>query len=69
MQNGSTKSFLLQARKEKKAFFDQKKKKKNGSKNHRNLHFLKGVSPWYLSKNGDFLILRFMQNGSRNGVF
>ena len=25
-----------------------------GSKNHQNLHFFKGVSPWSLSKNGDF---------------
>ena len=25
-----------------------------GSKNHQNLPFFKGVSPWFLSKNGDF---------------
>ena len=30
-----------------------------GSKNNQNLHFFKGVSPWFLSKNGDFLILSF----------
>ena len=30
-----------------------------GLKSHQNLHFFKGVSPWFLSKNGDFLILSF----------
>ena len=30
-----------------------------GSKNHQHLHFFKGVSPWFLSKNGDFLIFSF----------
>ena len=28
-------------------------------KNHQNLHLLKGVSPWFLSKSGDFLIFSF----------
>ena len=26
-----------------------------GSKNHQDLHFFKGVCPWFLSKNGDFV--------------
>ena len=29
------------------------------SKNHQNLHFFEGVSPWFLSKSGDFLIFSF----------
>ena len=37
-------------------FLDQKN---IGSKNHQILHFLKGVSLWFLSKNGDFLIFSF----------
>ena len=28
-------------------------------KNNQNLHFFKGVSPWFLSKIGDFLIFSF----------
>ena len=40
----------------KKAFLDQKN---IGSKNHQNFHFFKGVCPWFLSKNGDFLIFSF----------
>ena len=28
-------------------------------KNNQNLHFFKGVSPWFLSKNGDFLVFSF----------
>ena len=40
----------------KKAFLDHNN---IGSKNHQNLHFFKGVSPWFLSKNGDFLIFSF----------
>ena len=40
----------------KKEFLEQKN---IGSKNHQNLHFFKGVSPWFLSKNGDFLIFSF----------
>ena len=34
----------------KEAFLDHKN---IGSKNYQNLHFFKGVSPWFLSKNGD----------------
>ena len=45
----------------KEAFLDQKN---IGSKNHKNLLVFKGVSPWFLSKNGDFLSLVFMQNKS-----
>ena len=30
-------------------------------KNNQILHFFKGVSSWFLSKNGDFLILCFLQ--------
>ena len=40
----------------KKAFVDQKN---IGSKNHEYFHFFKGVSPWFLSKKGDFLIFSF----------
>ena len=40
----------------KKAFLDQKN---IGSKNHEYFHFFKGVSPWFLSKKGDFLIFSF----------
>ena len=40
----------------KEAFLDHKN---IGSKNHQNLHFFKGVSPWSFSKNGDFLIFSF----------
>ena len=42
---------LIEGCKRKEVFLDQKNM---GSKNHQNLHFLKGVSPWSLSKNGDF---------------
>ena len=28
-------------------------------KNNQNLHFFQGVSPWFLSKNADFLIFCF----------
>ena len=40
----------------KEAFLDQKK---IGPKKHKNLHFFKVVSPWFLSKKGDFLIFSF----------
>ena len=40
-----------------------RRKKKIGSKNNQNLHFFKGVSPWFLSKNGDFLIFSFYAKG------
>ena len=40
----------------KEEFLDQKN---SGSKNHQNLHFLKGVSPRFFSKNGDFLMFSF----------
>ena len=38
----------------KEAFLDQKN---IGSKNHQNFHFFEKVSPWFLSKNGNFSIL------------
>ena len=37
-------------------------------KNNQNLHFFQGVSPWFLSKNADFLIFCFFANGSRKIV-
>ena len=40
-----------------------------GSKNHKNLHFFKGVSPWLLSKNGDFLIFRFYPKRDQQIMF
>ena len=40
----------------KEAFLDHKN---IGLKNHQNLQFFRGVSPWFLSKNGDFLIFSF----------
>ena len=40
----------------KEAFLDQKI---IGSENLQNLHFFKESSPWFLSKNRDFLILSF----------
>ena len=40
----------------KEAFLDQKN---IGSKIHQILHFFKAVSPWFLSKNGYFLIFSF----------
>ena len=40
----------------KEAFLDHKN---IGLKSHQNLQFFKGVSPWFLSKNGDFLIFSF----------
>ena len=47
---------FLMVPEEKGAFLDHKN---IASKNHQNLHFFKGVSLWFLSKNGDFLIFRF----------
>ena len=55
MQNRSRKS-VFEGLERKDAFLDQKF---IGSKNHQNMHFFKGVSPWFLSKNGDFLIFTF----------
>ena len=40
-----------------------------GSKNHPNLHFFKEVSPWFLSKNGDFLIFSFYANWMKKKCF
>ena len=33
------------------------------------MHFLKGVSPWCLSKNGDFLLLSFYAKWDQEIVF
>ena len=40
----------------KNAFLDQKN---IGSKNNQNFHFFKGVSPWFLSKNEEFVLFSF----------
>ena len=60
MQNRSRKSVFEGSEKKKSLF---RRKKKIGSKNNQNLHFFKGVSPWFLSKNGDFLIFSFYAKG------
>ena len=59
------KKCFLKARK-KKALLDQKN---IGSKNHQNLHFFKGGSPWFLSKNGDFLFFSFYAKWIENKGF
>ena len=56
----------MKARKDKKALLDPKN---IGLKNHQNLHFFKGVSPWFLSKNGDFLIFSFYAKWIENKGF
>ena len=48
------------------AFLDHKN---IGSKNHQNLHFFKGVSRWFLSKIGDFLIFQFLRKMDQEKVF
>ena len=50
----------------KEAILDQKNM---GSKNNQNLNFFQSGKSMVLSKNGVFLILVFMQNGSRTSVF
>ena len=40
-----------------------------GSKNHPNFHFFKEVSPWFLSKNGDFLMFSFYANWMKKKCF
>ena len=49
----------------KEAFLDQKT---SAQKTTQNLLFFKGVSPLFLSKNGDFLIFCFYAKGSKNSV-
>ena len=60
MQNGSCKMdyaiVFCEGSEGKEAYLDHKN---IGPKNHQNLQFFKGVSPWFLSKNGDFLIFSF----------
>ena len=50
----------------KEAFLDQKN---IGSKNHENFLFFKGVSRWFLSKIGDFLISQFLCKMDQEKVF
>ena len=40
-----------------------------GSKNHQDLHFFKGVSPWFLSKNGDFVNFFLCKMDKEKGFF
>ena len=65
MQNKQKKCFLRFQKKE--AFLE--KKKTSAPKNHQNLHFLKGVSPWFLSKNGDFIIFSFYTKWRKKKCF
>ena len=66
MQNRSRNSAFWRFRKKRNLFRAKKHRLKNTTKI---CIFLKGVSPWYLKKNGDFLSLVFMQNRSRKSVF
>ena len=50
----------------KEAFLDHKK---TAQKTTQNFHFFKGVSPWFLSKNGDFLIFSFLCKVDEERVF
>ena len=51
------KSVFFEGSERKEAFLEQKN---IGSKNLQNFEiFFKGLSPWFLSKNGDFLIFSF----------
>ena len=50
----------------KEAFLDHKN---IGTKNHPNLHFFKGLSPWFWSKNGDFCIFSFYAKLIKKSVF
>ena len=47
MQNGSRKSFFMKFERENENFFDYKD---IDFKKPQNLHFSKGVNPWFLSK-------------------
>ena len=59
MQNGSRESVFLKVPKEKKPF----QTIKISTQKPRKFDFFKGVSPWFMSKNGDFLMFSFfMQN-------
>ena len=40
-----------------------------GWKNHPNFNFFKEVSPWFLSKNGDFFIFSFYAKRDQEKVF
>ena len=50
----------------KEAFLDHKN---ISSKNHQNLHYFKGFSPWFFSKNGDFLIFSFYAKWMKKKCF
>ena len=50
----------------KNVFLSYKKKKFKKSKN---LHFSKGVNPWFRSKNGDFSKVFFLGNIGKENVF
>ena len=62
---------------EKRCFFEGSERKETflevkniGSKNHQNFEiFFKGLSPWFLSKNGDFLIFSFYAKWMKKKVF
>ena len=43
--------------------------KTSAQKNHQTLHFFKGVSPWFLLKNGDFLIPTFYAKWTKKQCF
>ena len=51
---------------EKNAFLGYKNK---NSKNWENLHFSKGVNPWFWSKNGRFFKFFFLGNKGQDNVF
>ena len=46
---------------EERVFYESSERKKAflEQKNHQNFYFFKGVSPWFLSKNRDFLLFSF----------
>ena len=45
------------------------RQKNVGSKNHQNMHCFKGVSPWFLAKNGGLLILTFYSKWNKKQCF
>ena len=57
---------FFQGSERKEAFLD---KKNIGSKNHQNMDFFKGVSPWFLAKNGGLLILNFYSKWNKKQCF
>ena len=65
MQNGSRKNFFMKFERENENFFDYKD---IDFKKPQNLHFSKGVNPWFLSKIEIFRLF-FVENGSRKCVW